>query len=81
MSQDGPSGVRIFGRSSSHFTRCARVFAHELGVRYQLQPIFNFRTLYLGGGNAEHLRQQDLPKNVHLCPNEAGLLGGIALWR
>lgn len=47
----------------------------------QLQPIFNFRTLYLGGGNAEHLRAKDLPKNVHLRSNEAGLLGGIMLWR
>jgi glutathione S-transferase len=33
--------VRIFGRSSSHFTRCVRIFAHELGVPYQLQPIFD----------------------------------------
>jgi len=47
----------------------------------QLQPIFNFRTLYFVGGNAEHLRPQDLPKNVHLRSNEAGLLGGIMLWR
>jgi polyphosphate glucokinase len=47
----------------------------------QLDPIFNYRTLYLGGGNAKHLRAQDLPKNVRMCSNEAGLLGGIALWR
>jgi len=47
----------------------------------QLQPIFNFRTLYFGGGNAEHLRPLDLPKNVRLRSNEAGLLGGIMLWR
>jgi polyphosphate glucokinase len=47
----------------------------------QLQPIFNFRTLYLGGGNAVELRQKDLPKNVRMRSNEAGLLGGIMLWR
>ena len=33
------------------------------------------------GGNAVHLRPQELPKNVHLRSNEAGLLGGIMLWR
>lgn len=47
----------------------------------QLEPIFNYRTLYLGGGNAQHLRAADLPKNVRVRSNEAGLLGGIALWR
>ncbi len=47
----------------------------------QLEPIFNSATLYLGGGNARHLRPQDLPTNVRICSNEAGLLGGIALWR
>jgi glutathione S-transferase len=41
MAQDTPLGVGIFGRSSSHFTRCVRIFAHELGVPYQLRPIFN----------------------------------------
>jgi len=41
MSQNTASGLRIFGRSSSHFTRCVRIFAHELGVPYRLQPIFN----------------------------------------
>jgi polyphosphate glucokinase len=46
----------------------------------QLQPIFNFQTLYLGGGNARHLKAEELPKNVRMCSNEAGLLGGIKLW-
>lgn len=45
-----------------------------------LQPIFNYETLYLGGGNARHLKPKDLPKNVRLCSNEAGILGGIKLW-
>jgi len=47
----------------------------------QLEPIFNFQTIYLGGGNAKHLRPEDLPKNGRMCSNTAGLLGGIALWR
>lgn len=47
----------------------------------ELQPIFNYRTLYVGGGNAKHLKPADLPANVKMCSNEAGVLGGIALWR
>ena len=31
--------LRIIGRSSSHFTRCVRIFAHELDVAYTLVPI------------------------------------------
>jgi len=46
----------------------------------QLEPIFNFDVLYLGGGNAKHLKADELPKNVHMCSNEAGILGGIKLW-
>ena len=53
--------------------RVARVVA-------QVLPIFNPRRLYLGGGNAKHLGIQ-LPPEVHLVANIAGLLGGIALWR
>lgn len=45
-----------------------------------LEHIFNYRVLYLGGGNARKIDFQ-LPANVHTVPNVAGLLGGIALWR
>jgi len=45
-----------------------------------LSAIFNFRMLYLGGGNAKKI-EFDLPPNVKRVPNVAGLLGGIALWR
>lgn len=53
-------------------TRVARVVA-------QIEPIFNPRRLYLGGGNAKHVKVS-LPENVTVTPNVAGLLGGIALW-
>ncbi len=43
-------------------------------------PIFNPHRLYLGGGNAHHLKIE-LPKRVTIVDNTAGLLGGIALWR
>lgn len=45
----------------------------------QVLPIFNPRKLYLGGGNARKLKL-DLPPNVQITENVAGLLGGIALW-
>jgi polyphosphate glucokinase len=49
-------------------------------VLEQVQPIFNPDFIYLGGGNAKHLKG-DLPRNVKITENVAGLLGGIALWR
>ena len=45
----------------------------------QINPIWNPRRLYVGGGNAKHLRL-DLPSNVRITDNVAGLLGGIKLW-
>ncbi len=43
------------------------------------RSLFNFDRLYLGGGNAKKIRL-DLPQDVSVVPNVAGLLGGIALW-
>jgi len=45
----------------------------------QVLPIWNPRMLYLGGGNAKHIKGE-LPPNVKLADNIAGLTGGIALW-
>jgi len=45
----------------------------------QLAPIFNYDTLYLGGGNAEHIKG-DLPSNVKLFSNVEGMTGGVKLW-
>jgi polyphosphate glucokinase len=45
-----------------------------------LERLFNYRMLYLGGGNAKRI-EFDLPPNAKIVPNVAGLLGGIALWR
>jgi polyphosphate glucokinase len=46
----------------------------------QLAPIFNYRKLYLGGGNTKHLDRAALPPGVVVVENVAGLLGGIRLW-
>jgi polyphosphate glucokinase len=48
-------------------------------VIQQIEPIWNPRKLYIGGGNARRVRIR-LPPNVSIVPNVAGLLGGIALW-
>ena len=45
----------------------------------QLEPIFNFDMLYLGGGNAEHIKA-DLPANVKLFTNVEGMAGGVRIW-
>ncbi len=36
-------------------------------------------TLYIGGGNSRHVKLE-LPKNVRLVSNQAGITGGIRLW-
>jgi polyphosphate glucokinase len=52
--------------------RVARVIA-------QIEPIWNPRRIYIGGGNAKHLRLERTP-HVRITDNVAGLLGGIRLW-
>ncbi len=46
----------------------------------QLDALFNFDHLYIGGGNAVQI-DFALPRQVTRVPNEDGLLGGVALWR
>ncbi len=46
----------------------------------QTAKTFNWDHLYLGGGNSKKITFA-LPENVKIVPNEAGLLGGVALWR
>ncbi len=46
----------------------------------QLAPIFNFRKLYIGGGNARHVKAEKLPENVTIVDHVAGLRGGVKLW-
>ena len=45
-----------------------------------LASLFNYDTLYIGGGNAKKVTIA-LPPRVRKVSNVAGLLGGIALWR
>ncbi len=45
-----------------------------------LEHLFNYDTLYIGGGETKRI-QIELPDNVQVVSNQAGILGGIALWR
>ena len=45
----------------------------------QIIPVWNPRRMYIGGGNAKHLKGE-LPEIVTVTSNIAGLMGGIALW-
>jgi len=49
-------------------------------VIHQLEPIFNYRALYIGGGNAKEI-DFELQKNAKIIENVAGLLGGVKLWQ
>jgi polyphosphate glucokinase len=68
----GKRGLQKFGRKRwNKFVEKAIV---------QLEALFNYDHLYIGGGNA-HKLDIALPKHVTRVPNEDGLLGGAALWR
>lgn len=52
---------------------------HLVRALEQIFPIWNPDRIYLGGGNAKHIKI-GLPPHVQIASNTAGLLGGIALW-
>jgi polyphosphate glucokinase len=45
----------------------------------RVQTLVNYDVLYLGGGNARQV-ELDLPENVRIVSNIAGITGGIRLW-
>lgn len=46
-----------------------------------MRTLTNFDHLYLGGGNAKRLIDKlELPDDVTIVPNSAGITGGIRLW-
>lgn len=61
------------------------VGAHEWSARVHrmldvIQRIFNPATIHLGGGNVRHI-EGELPENVHVFENAAGMTGGVKLWK
>lgn len=83
-------GHHPFGNGETYEDRVANRVRKRIGnqrwnkrvrkIIAQLEPIFNYRRLYIGGGNARHLETDRLPENVTVVDNMAGLLGGIKLW-
>lgn len=45
-----------------------------------LDSLVHYDTLYIGGGNGRKV-EGELDPRVKIVPNEAGITGGIALWR
>jgi len=45
----------------------------------QLGPIFNYRLVHVGGGNAQKFKEV-WPENVRLFQNATALRGGVRLW-
>jgi len=58
-----------------------RFRARVLEAIQQIEPIFNYERLYIGGGNARKLVAEDLPSNVELFTNVEGMEGGVRLWQ
>jgi len=83
-------GHHAFRKGNTYEEQLGNVVLEEIGKKKwnerleraiaQLALVFNYDTLYLGGGNAKEIKI-DLPSNVKTVPNIAGLLGGIALWK
>jgi len=44
-----------------------------------IEKLVGYDTLYLGGGNARHIRLE-LAGNVRIVSNQAGITGGVRLW-
>lgn len=53
--------------------------ARVLDAVAQLEPIFNYDMLYLGGGNARHL-QAELSKNIRIFSLAEAMRGALKLW-
>jgi polyphosphate glucokinase len=85
-------GHHPFGkhRGESYEDRVCDKVRKEIGSRrwnkrvveilQQIQPIFNPRRIFVGGGNARRLEKEALPENVTIVDNVAGLLGGVKLF-
>lgn len=83
-------GHHRFRKGNSYEEQLGRAALEKFGQREwndrlrkaiaALEALFNYECLYIGGGEAKRITI-DLPSNVKIVPNIAGLLGGIALWQ
>jgi len=65
----------------SELKRVGRVewTARVLDASGQIEPIFNYARLHLGGGNAANI-ESELPENVRVFSLAEGLRGALKLW-
>ena len=80
----------VFRKHKTYEQRIGNAALHKVGRRRwnkrvqdaieHLEPVFNYRVLYLGGGNSKVINFS-LPANVRVIENVSGLLGGIYLWQ
>lgn len=68
----GRKGLAHYGRE--------RWNQHLQKALVQIEALFNYDHLFIGGGNAVKI-DFPLPKHISRVPNQDGLLGGVALWR
>ena len=57
---------QLAGRSSSHFTRVARIFAHEFGVDLELLPVHDITATdaaFWSSSGVQTLRSRPLPRS------------------
>ena len=64
-------------RRAHSFKKWNRRVLHTIEIVYSL---LHYDVLYLGGGNAADVGVDDLPDNVRIASNDAGITGGIRLW-
>ncbi|AFZ35878.1 ROK family protein [Stanieria cyanosphaera PCC 7437] len=83
-------GHHPFRKGETYEEQLGRAALNKIGVQKwnnrlqraiaNLEHLFNYNTLYLGGGEAKNINFQ-LPESVVVIPNISGLLGGIKLWQ
>jgi polyphosphate glucokinase len=67
----GNAALALVGRKRWN-RRLRRVLAN-------ITTLVGFDSLYIGGGNSRHVTLE-LPANIHIVSNDAGLTGGVRLW-
>jgi polyphosphate glucokinase len=80
--QEGRTYEQLVGMAARERDGVDAWDAHLKLVLATVQRIFNPRRIWLGGGHAQDLEERmALPSGVHVVSNDAGLWGGLGLFR